>query len=50
MAEIAARVLLSPSGITRLVERLVRRGLILRDADPVDGRAVLTTLTDQDRP
>ena len=47
MSDIAARVLLSPSGITRLVERLVARGLILRDADPTDGRAVLATLTDR---
>jgi DNA-binding MarR family transcriptional regulator len=47
MSDIAARVLLSPSGITRLVERLVERDLIVRDADPADGRAVLATLTER---
>ncbi len=47
MSDIAARVLLSPSGVTRLVERLVSRGLIDRNADPTDGRAVLARLTDR---
>lgn len=47
MGDLAARVLLSPSGITRLVERLVPRGLLYRDPDPVDRRAALATLTDE---
>jgi DNA-binding MarR family transcriptional regulator len=46
MGDLAARVLLSPSGITRLVDRMVARGLIQRDLDPSDGRAALATLTD----
>ena len=45
MGDLAARVLLSPSGITRLVERLEARGLLYRSADPVDGRVALATLT-----
>jgi DNA-binding MarR family transcriptional regulator len=40
-------VLLSPSGITRLVERLATKGLIVRNADPADGRVVLATLSDR---
>jgi|SRR5215211_5698539 len=45
MGELAERVLLSPSGITRLVERLVSKGLIEREMDQADRRAVLATLT-----
>jgi DNA-binding MarR family transcriptional regulator len=46
MAELADSVLLSRSGVTRLVDRLVREGLIVRDTCESDGRgsfAVLTT-------
>jgi DNA-binding MarR family transcriptional regulator len=47
MGDLAARVLLTPSGITRLVQRLASRGLIRRDVDASDGRAILATLTDR---
>ena len=46
MTDLAARVMLSPSGLTRLVDRLVARGLVHRRTDPQDGRVALASLTD----
>jgi DNA-binding MarR family transcriptional regulator len=45
MADLAANVLLSPSGTTRAVDRLERDGLVRRGPDPHDGRASLVSLT-----
>jgi DNA-binding MarR family transcriptional regulator len=45
MTELAERVLLSPSGLTRLVDRLTTKGLIRRRPDPEDGRVTLAHLT-----
>ncbi len=47
MSELGARRMLTPSGITRAVMRLERRGLVRRDPDPEDGRASLAVLTDE---
>jgi DNA-binding MarR family transcriptional regulator len=47
MTDLAERVMLSPSGLTRLVDRLVARGLVQRRADPEDARAILATLTEE---
>jgi DNA-binding MarR family transcriptional regulator len=49
MTDLADRVLLSPSGLTRLVDRLVARGLVERRTDPDDGRVALASLTDAGR-
>ncbi len=46
MTELADRVLLSRSGLTRLADRLERDGLILRKACPSDARGTLAVLTD----
>jgi DNA-binding MarR family transcriptional regulator len=46
MAELADRVLLSRSGVTRLVDRLEREGLIARDSCTSDGRGSFAVLTD----
>ncbi len=46
MAELADSVLLSRSGMTRLVDRLVRDGLIVRDTCESDGRGSFAVLTD----
>ena len=46
MTELAERVLLSRSGLTRLVDRLVRDGLVERQACPSDARGTLAVLTD----
>jgi DNA-binding MarR family transcriptional regulator len=45
MTELAERVLLSRSGLTRLVDRLVRDGLVERQACPSDARGTLAVLT-----
>ena len=39
-------VLLSRSGLTRLVDRLERAGLLRREADPTDRRGSYAVLTD----
>lgn len=49
MAEIADRVLLSRSGLTRLVDRLVQLGYVARCADEADGRGSYAELTDAGR-
>jgi DNA-binding MarR family transcriptional regulator len=46
MAELADRVLLSRSGMTRLVDRLERDGLLVRDQCSSDGRGCFAVLTD----
>ena len=46
MAELAEGVLLSRSGMTRLVDRLERDGLIERDACTEDGRGMFAVLTE----
>jgi len=47
MAELADRVLLSRSGMTRLVDRLEREGLLERDTCTSDGRGCFAVLTDK---
>jgi DNA-binding MarR family transcriptional regulator len=47
MAELADCVLLSRSGVTRLVDRLERDGLIIRDSCESDGRGLFAVLTDR---
>ncbi len=45
MTELATRVLLSRSGLTRLVDRLEREGLVRRRACPSDARGTFAVLT-----
>ena len=45
MSELAQRVMLSPSGLTRRVDRLVVRHLVDRRPCPSDGRGSLAVLT-----
>ena len=45
MSELADAVLLSRSGVTRLVDRMVRAGLVRREACPTDRRSMYATLT-----
>jgi DNA-binding MarR family transcriptional regulator len=49
MSDLAERVLMSPSGVTRLVDRLETRGLVEREPDRDDGRVALATLTEEGR-
>jgi DNA-binding MarR family transcriptional regulator len=46
MAELADRVLLSRSGLTRLVDRLTTEGLVTREPFPGDARGLYTVLTE----
>lgn len=46
-SELSQHVLLSQPAISRLVDRLVARGLVARSADPADGRGVRLALTDE---
>jgi DNA-binding MarR family transcriptional regulator len=49
MNQIAAQLLGSPSGTTRIADRLVRAGLIERDTPRENRRVVQVTLTEQGR-
>jgi DNA-binding MarR family transcriptional regulator len=49
MSELASSVLLSQSGVTRLVDRLERDGLVVREPCPSDGRGLLARITDEGR-
>jgi DNA-binding MarR family transcriptional regulator len=46
MSELAERVLLTRSGLTRLVDRLEKAGLLTREIDPEDRRGFYATITD----
>ncbi|MEO6702548.1 MAG: MarR family winged helix-turn-helix transcriptional regulator [Jatrophihabitantaceae bacterium] len=47
MSELAEAVLLSRSGLTRLVDRMQKDGLVERQPDPFDARGLFTVLTEQ---
>lgn len=49
MTELAERVLLSRSGLTRLVDRMTRAGLVRREPCPDDARGTFTLMTDDGR-
>jgi DNA-binding MarR family transcriptional regulator len=49
MSELASRVVLSPSGVTRAVDQLERRGLVERCVFEGDKRGYLATLTAEGR-
>jgi DNA-binding MarR family transcriptional regulator len=49
MSELAEAVLLSRSGLTRLVDRLQKDGLVQREPDPEDARGMYTVLTAKGR-
>lgn len=46
LSALAQEVLLSRSGLTRLVDRLERAGLLRREPDPTDRRGAYAVLTD----
>jgi DNA-binding MarR family transcriptional regulator len=49
MTELAARALISRSGMTRRVARLVDEGVVRRETASADGRVVVVALTDAGR-
>ena len=50
IGELHRHVLLSQPALSRMVDRLVERGLIERCPDPADGRGVRLSVTDAGRP
>lgn len=49
VSELNRHVLLSQPALSRMVDRLVERGLVSRRADPTDRRGVLLSLTEAGR-
>jgi DNA-binding MarR family transcriptional regulator len=49
LGELNRRVLLSQPALSRMVDRLVERGLVRREADAGDGRSIRLSLTDEGR-
>ena len=47
MSELAERLLLSRSGLTRRIDSMVRAGLVARRSCPADGRGAMAQLTEQ---
>lgn len=47
MTELARRVMISPSGLTRVVDGLVKEGLVARQRNAKDARVVFAQLTEQ---
>jgi len=49
LGDLGRHVMLSQPGLSRLVERLVERGLVTKCPDPADARAALLSLTEEGR-
>ena len=49
LSELAASVALSPSGLSKLLDRMDASGLIRREPDPADARAAVAALTPHGR-
>ena len=49
MQDLAARVVLSRSRVSRVVDEMVRAGLVGREPDPADGRGAFAVVTDAGR-
>jgi DNA-binding MarR family transcriptional regulator len=49
MAELAAKVIVSRSNVTRLADRLEEAGLVVRMSCPQDGRSTYCVITDKGR-
>lgn len=49
MSDLASQVVYSRSGLSRLVSRLERRGLVARDNCNADGRVIWCNITDEGR-
>ena len=47
--QLLQQTLVSSGTMTNRIDRLVKRGLVRREADPDDGRSILVTLTDSGR-
>jgi DNA-binding MarR family transcriptional regulator len=49
LTDLASSILLSQSGLSKLLDRMEASGLVRRDPDPRDGRAAIAAITPQGR-
>ena len=49
LTELASSILLSQSGLSKLLDRMEAAGLVRRDPDPRDGRAAFAAITPRGR-
>jgi DNA-binding MarR family transcriptional regulator len=49
MSKIGQRLMVHPTSVTNIVQRLARQGLVERAPNPSDGRGMLATITPQGR-
>ena len=49
LSELASAIALSPSGLSKLLDRMDASGLVRRDPDPDDARAAFATITPRGR-
>jgi DNA-binding MarR family transcriptional regulator len=49
LGELASQIALSPSGLSKLLDRMDASGLIRREADPGDARAAFAAITPEGR-
>jgi DNA-binding MarR family transcriptional regulator len=49
LSDLASSIMLSQSGLSKLVDRMERSGLVRRDPDPRDGRSAFATITPRGR-
>ena len=49
LSDLASSILLSQSGVSKLLDRMERSGLVHRDPDPSDGRAAFAAITSAGR-
>jgi DNA-binding MarR family transcriptional regulator len=45
MSKIGQRLMVHPTSVTNIVQRLLRQGLVERNPNPADGRGMLATIT-----
>jgi DNA-binding MarR family transcriptional regulator len=49
MSKIGQRLMVHPTSVTNIVQRLVRQALVERDPNPADGRGMLASITPEGR-
>jgi len=49
LSDLASSILLSQSGVSKLLDRMERSGLVQREPDPSDGRSAFATITARGR-
>jgi DNA-binding MarR family transcriptional regulator len=49
LTELASTIVLSPSGLSKLLDRMEAAGLIVREPDPDDGRSTFARITPRGR-